>query len=194
MTKCALLLLFTALPTVADVVFTEWMYSGADGEFIEITNTGSRPVDLAGWSFDDERGEAGHFLLSDLGILAPGQSAVLTEADAEAFRAAWSLSADVPVRGDLGNPEGKNIGRADTLHLFDAEGALVDRLVYGDEVIPGCPRTKNSSAIPSSADVPGTDRCSLWILSSPGDEVDSQVSAGGDIGNPGSFQVPGAGA
>ena len=46
----AALLPFT--PVAGAVVITEWMYQGANGEFVEFTNTGTTPVDLAGWSFD----------------------------------------------------------------------------------------------------------------------------------------------
>src|SRR5690606_455369 len=32
---------------------TEWMYSGASGEFVEFTNMSDQPIDMAGWSMDD---------------------------------------------------------------------------------------------------------------------------------------------
>jgi len=191
MTKTLLILsgvLAATQVVFADLRITEWMYSGSDGEFIEVTNLGDRPVDLSGWSLDDDRGEPGHFLLDAGGTLAPGQSAIITEAGPKEFRAAWSLPGEVVVIGDLGNPDGKNIGREDAIYLFDAEGVLVDRLTYGDTIIPGCPRTKGASAMPSSPDVLGTDQAGLWILAEIDDAAGTVVSTGGDIGNPGRYE------
>src|SRR5215475_86926 len=82
--------------TIPDVRITEFMYKGegSPGEFVEFTNLGTTAVNMAGWSEDDETrtaNKSGHSL-SGFGILAPGQSAIFTEADPTAFRAAWNLS------------------------------------------------------------------------------------------------------
>ncbi|RMH28788.1 MAG: lamin tail domain-containing protein [Planctomycetota bacterium] len=168
----------------ADVYITEWMYSGNGGEFVEFTNTGSTAVDLTGWSYDDDSAIPNVFNLS--GVLAPGESLIITEDDAEVFRAAWGLSASVQILGGYTN----NLGRSDQINLFDANGNLVDRLTYGDQAFPGTIRTQGASGNPG---VLGADDVTTWSLSFIGDAYGSWASSNNDIGNPGSF-VPTPGA
>ncbi|WP_164473232.1 lamin tail domain-containing protein, partial [Clostridium sp. E02] len=121
---------------------TEFMYQGANGEFIEFTNVGTAPVDLTGWSFDDDSRLAGTVDLSAFGAVQPGESVILAEASEAEFRAAWGLYASFKVVGGLTT----NLGRADEINLFDASGNLVDRLTYSDQTFPGTPRTQGISA------------------------------------------------
>lgn len=168
----------------ADVFITEWMYSGEGGEFVEFTNTGASAVDLAGWSYDDSSVIPGEFALS--GVLAAGESLIITEDDAETFRAAWGLDASVQILGGYTN----NLGRGDQINLFNAANDLVDTLTYGDQDIPGSIRTQGASGNPGAL---GADDVLSWSLSFVGDGFGSYASANGDIGNPGSF-VPAPGA
>jgi hypothetical protein len=139
----AAVVLFSATPVCASGVFiTEWMYSGLNGEFIEFTNLSGTAVDFTGWSFDDDTRTPGSTDLSTFGMVAPGQSVILTEVEAAAFRAAWELSASILVLGGNSN----NLGRNDEINLFDDNGSLVDRLTFGDQNIPGTIRTKMSAA------------------------------------------------
>lgn len=186
--------LAVALPTAAqaaaapDVRITEWMYSpGSTGaEFVEFTNLGATPVSLAGWSFDDDSETPGTVALDSLGTLAPGESAILTESTAAAFRTEWSLGADVKVLG--GNTAG--LGRADELNLYDGTDPvanLVDRLAYDDAgtgSVKG-PRTQGRSGVPTAAGALGANDASQWQLSAVGDAEASWASASGDIGSPG---------
>jgi MYXO-CTERM domain-containing protein len=169
----------------ANVYITEYMYSGASGEFIEFTNTGAAAVDLAGWSFDDDSRLPGGFALS--GILAAGESLVITEADAASFRAAWGLSASVQVLGGVSN----NLGRNDEINLFDAMGNLVDRLTYGDQTFAGTIRTQEVSANPGTL---GANDIFGWSASTVVDSFGSYLSSAGEIGNPGSYPIPAPGA
>jgi predicted extracellular nuclease len=185
-----LLSLIAAGAAHADVQITEWMYSGSGGEFIEFTNLGSSPVDFTGWVYDDDSRlnsvALGAFSLGALGILAPGQSAIITESSAAAFRAAWNLAESVPVLGGTTN----NIGRADEINLFDAAGNLVDRFAYGDAVFPGTVRTQNFSGTPRAlADLVPQNVTTGWVLAATGDAFGSYASASGDIGNPGQFTL-----
>lgn len=109
-----------ALGSVASAAIriTEFIYSGAQGEFVELTNVGSLPVDLTGWKFADDRRAldpvtspngsgtrittTNPFSLSGLGVVAPGESVLFTESTPDAFRAGWSLPASIKVLGDLG--------------------------------------------------------------------------------------------
>lgn len=174
----------TAAAANANVRITEYMYSGAGGEFIEITNLGNSAVDLTGWSFDDDSRLPGSFLLS--GVLGSGESLVLTEDAADTFRTAWGLGAGVQVLGNVTN----NLGRADEINIFDANGLLVDRLTYGDQVFPGSIRTQGRSGNPGNI---GANDIYSWSLSFIGDTFASWTSSNGDIGNPGVF-IPAPGA
>ncbi len=183
--------LFSAAPVCASGIFiTEWMYSGVSGEFIEFTNLSGATIDFSGWSFDDDSRTPGSTDLSAFGMLAPGQSVILTEVEAAAFRAAWGLSASIPVLGLNSN----NLGRNDEINLYDDSRSLVDRLTFGDQNIPGTVRTQNISGRPGSAAALGANNVALWVLSAVGDVEGSFLSMGGDIGSPGSTAVPVPGA
>jgi hypothetical protein len=158
---------------------TEYMYGGADGEFVELTNVGNAPVDMTGWSFDDDSELAGTVDLSAFGTVAAGESVILTETDATNFRTAWSLCDAVKVIG--GNTT--NLGREDEINLFDASSQLVDRLTYGDDTIGG-PRANGASAWVSAEGLGANDILD-WTLSSLGDGEGSVASAAADIGSPG---------
>jgi predicted extracellular nuclease len=170
----------------ANIQITEWMYNGngPTGEYVELTNLGTTAVDFTGWSFDDSSRTPGSMSLGGLGLLAPGASAILAEADATLFRSTWNLGANVAVVG--GNTH--NLGRADEINLYDASGALVDRLTYGDTVVLGTVRTQNFSGNPGSlADLQPFVVTPGWVLASVGDGFGSYASALGDVGNPGLF-------
>lgn len=188
-----------ALPTAAqaagtpDVRITEWMYNPltSAGEFLEFTNLGSTPVDLAGWSFDDDSETPGTVALGGLGTLAPGESAIITEATDAVFRTQWALGPSVKILA--GNLTG--LGRADEINLFDGPDAvanLVDRLAYDDANGKG-PRTQGTSGVPSSAAALGANDATQWQLSAVGDAEDSWTSTTGDTGSPGKSRfVPAA--
>lgn len=171
----------TSAPAQAAIVISEFMYSGANGEFIEFTNIGVSSVDLTGWSYDDDSRTPGSFDLSGFGVIASGESVILAEATEGAFRTAWSLAATVKVVGGLT----VNLGRNDEVNLFNASGVLVDRLTFGDQNIPGSIRTQNVSGTPISDSIAGTNDIAGWQLSALGDAQGSYASAGGDVGNPG---------
>lgn len=183
-----------ALPTAAqaadtpNVKITEWMYNPvhSSGEFFEITNLGSTPVSLAGWSFDDDSETPGTVPLDSLGTLAVGQSAIVTESADATFRTEWNLGADVKILA--GNTT--NLGRADEINIFDGPDAvanLVDRLTYNDQgtgTVKG-PRTQGVAGVPTTAAALGANDASQWQLSSVGDAEGSWASTTGDIGSPG---------
>ena len=170
-----------ALPAAAQMRITEYMYGGANGEFIEFTNVGTAAIDMSGWSFDDDSEAAGTVSLSAFGTVAAGESVILTETGAAAFRTAWSLCDAVKVIG--GNAT--NLGRDDEINLFDAGGQLVDRLHYGDDVF--APGTIRANGISGKVDAAGLGANDIhhWTLSAAGDGEGSVTSSGGDIGSPG---------
>jgi len=188
--KCAWVVgLVVCLVQVAsgEMVISEWMYSGANEEYIEFTNVGTTAVDMTGWSFDDDSGVAGTIDLSAFGVVQPGESVVLTEAVATDFVTAWGLSG-VAVIGELS----ANLGRNDQINLFDASSALVDSLSYGDENYPGTPRAQNASCNIPATDYGYTEAQTSWELVTVGDAYGSWMSAGGDIGSPGCVPEPAA--
>jgi predicted extracellular nuclease len=179
----ALACLYLSTMAAAQIYITEWMYDGTDGEFIELTNVGTAAIDMTGWSYDDDSREPGKVDLSAFGIVAPGQSVILTEVVADDFRIAWGLDASVRI---LGGNEHK-LGRNDEINIFNAEGGLVDRLTYNDDADLG-PRTRKFSGnIPLAA--LGSNDANAAILSAANDIYGSYTSSGGDLANPG-FYIP----
>ncbi len=171
-----------------NVKITEWMYNpvASSGEFIEITNLGTAPVSLAGWSFDDDSRLPATVPLDSLGTLAPGQSAIITESPDATFRTQWGLASDVKILA--GNVT--NLGRADEINIFsgpDAVANLVDRLTYSDQgtgTVKG-PRTQGVAGIPITAAALGANDASQWQLATVGDAEGSAASTVGDLGSPG---------
>jgi hypothetical protein len=166
------------------------MYSGLNGEFIEFTNMSGEPVDMTGWTFDDDHALPGAFALGGFGLVQPGESVVLTETAAEAFRTAWGLAAGVKIIGGLGISAGNNLARNDEINLFDPSGAVMDRLTYGDQTFAGTIRTQNRSG-QAPRDAVGQNDVAAWVRSESGDAFGSWASALGDVGTPGRYDVPG---
>lgn len=164
----------------ASIQITEWMYSGYGPEFIEFTNVGLAPIDFAGWSYDDDSRIPGTISLSAYGVVAPGESVILTEGNEAVFRAQWGLAPSVKIIG--GNTA--NIGRADELNVYDANNALVDRLAYNDQAGQG-PRTQYKSCSIPASDYGFQVAQSIWVLASVGDAYGSWMSTTGDVGSPG---------
>lgn len=173
------------LPTGGAMRITEYMYSGTGGEFIEFTNLDVTAIDMTGWSYDDDSATPATVDLSAFGVVAPGESVVLTEDDAAVFATDWGLSGVVIIGGLTAN-----IGRGDQVNLFDAGGVLADRITYGDQVFPGTIRTQESSGWPCDTAV-GADNIVDWFLSFAGDPQSSFASTNGDVGNPGTFALTG---
>lgn len=161
---------------------TEYMYSGNDGEFFELTNTSTSPLDLAGWSMDDKGGKVGTFDLSVVGILAAGESIIISGTDPVQFQIDWNILTTRVFGPNTVAP----LGRDDAIHIYDASGQLVERLDYGDESLPGSPRAKDQSAQVCLEGL-GADNAYDWVLSLDADAFGCWTSANGDQGNPGTW-------
>ena len=162
------------------IEITEWMYKGANGEFAEFTNLGDTAVDMTGWSYADSDNTLGDVNLSSFGVLQPGESVILTDANATAFRTAWGFDASVKI---IGSNETDNLGSSDEIHLYDMTSE-VDSLVYDETVVK---TSGKSTTIPwNNLDYHSTASGS-WALASVGDVYGSWTSSGGDIGNPGTY-------
>ena len=169
-----------AAQAAGQVQITEYMYSGLDGEFIELTNVSALPVDLEDWSLDDKSAIPGTYDLSLAGIIDPGESVLVTDRIASNFSTSWSLGAATV----LGGNAIASLGRNDEIHVFDAAGATVDVLAFGDDDFPGSLRARNASAQGCDAGLGGDD-IYRWTLALEGDAWGSRVSLNGDVGSPG---------
>ena len=184
--RIALLAAFVSAISVgtanAQMRITEWMYSGS--EFIEFTNVGTSSVDMTGWSYDDDSEIPGTVDLSTFGIVAAGESVILSEDDEATFRSDWGLGSTVKIIGS----NAANLGRADEINLYDASTALVDRLTYGDEDFVGSIRTRDASGNPITAATLGANDVYQWQLAYVGDSFGTYTSSvSGVLGNPGSY-------
>jgi MYXO-CTERM domain-containing protein len=178
----AIALIAAAGAADAGMRITEWMYSGGGPEFVEFTNLSGSAIDMTGWSYDDDSRIPGAFDLSAFGVVAAGESVVITEGDASEFRTSWGLSNTVKIIGGYTN----NLGRNDEINLFNADSALVDRLTYGDQNFPGSIRTQGASGNVLPASIGANDPFG-WVLSFVGDVYGSTTDAAGDLGNPGQY-------
>jgi hypothetical protein len=182
-------ILFAAGSALANVYITEFSSDAGNGthlEYVEFTNTGAAPVDMTGWSEDDSHGDAGTHSLAGLGILQPGESGILTQADAAAFRSFWGsqLSASVPIAGPYTNDDLSTT--ADTIYLFNPSGTVVDRLDYSGTGMTGDEVGRNAPL-----DALGKNDNALWVNSYIGDVYGSfHAFQNRDVvGDPGQYTI-----
>lgn len=172
------LVAFSCATAYGQIRITEFMHTGSNGEFVELTNMGASAVDLTGWSFDDSSRVPGSFSIGGFGVVAPGESVIFTEAVEATFRTAWGLGAGVKIVG--GSNQGLS-GTADEINIYDSSNTLIDRLTYGSGFIPA-----SRSGWACTAAI-GANDISKWIVSAVADQQGSVTSTGGQIGSPGVF-------
>ncbi|WP_022928622.1 SdiA-regulated domain-containing protein [Patulibacter americanus] len=152
-------------------------------DWFEITNTGTAPVDLAGWRVDDDSNTIDKALpLQGVGSLAPGESAVFvegTDATVTAFKSAW-FGGRPPAGLRVGTYSGSGIGfgaKGDQINLFDATGAKVTGVALA-AATPGI-TFDNGAGLGDAATPPPT----VSTLSAAG--RDGAFVASGETGSPG---------
>ena len=120
---------FIVVPAALRVQINEIMYhpsSEIDAEeFIELVNTGTATVNLAGWQFT--RGVSFTIPSVPQAMLGAGQILVVA-ADATVFAAKYPGVTNV-----VGGWTGQLSNRVEEIELSDATGNLVDRVEYADE-------------------------------------------------------------
>lgn len=117
------------------VQITEIMYKGFFCEFIEVSNVGSTPIDLKNWSYDNSDRTPGTVDLSEVGLLEPGESFILTDVSKKLFELYWF---DLPKRQ---RPEKlyilaeipKKIETRGEANIYNQNGDLVERVSYDEE-------------------------------------------------------------
>lgn len=196
----AVLVFVSALASSAEaqLYITEWMYGGANGEFVEFTNMSASPVNMADWHYSDSDRGVMDLELDVFGTIQPGESVILTETAEATFRTAWNLAPSVKVLGGNAN---SNLGRNDEINLYHL-GVLIDRLTFGDNrtaadppvgapATAGSIRAQNRSGNPTSLAALGANNVFLWEFSSltGTDKYGTYPSAGNDRGNPGIFYL-----
>ena len=192
-TNCLLLMLLVccSLPLCAQMRITEFMYkslyqsTNGQGEFIELTNVGSTPINLSGWSYDDDLVKPGSFNISGFGYVQPGESVIITDTSATGFRSNWKLLSNVKV---LGGNVNNNLSRNGKIYILDGSNLHVDQLTYGDENIPNTIRAQYKSGWTTPENL-YMNRIANWQLSSVTvrDAQNSYSASTGDIGNPGTY-------
>lgn len=149
----ALACLATAAPASATILITEINSNGTGGDFFELYNSGSTPIDLTGWRWSDydlailpstPTPFGGWSLASSLDsvTLAAGAVAVVQAGNnatppaplwgsagaATAFRTSWGLAPSVPVLTWTGN--GAGLGGGDGVVLYNASGNVATSTIY----------------------------------------------------------------
>jgi predicted extracellular nuclease len=166
---------------------TEYMYNGLGtgsiGEFVEFTNLSGSAIDMTGWSFDDNSRTPGSQSLSGFGLVAAGESVILTDDTATNFRTRWNLAGTVKVIGGNAN----NLGRADEINLYNSSNALVDRMTYDDQTLGGT-RTSGVSATVLFANL-GLNLTASTVAAAVSDSYGSikNTTGVGEIANPGFY-------
>jgi hypothetical protein len=127
---------------LASLRITEVMYhngSGSTVEYIELTNTGSMPIDLAGVSFD--AGSPFDAFVLPSHILQPGASAVITN-DAAGFVALYGTGPTIIAEW----PGGLLANSGESIVMRDPEGNIIHDFTYNDTGFwPGAADGKGSS-------------------------------------------------
>ncbi|MCW2759693.1 MAG: hypothetical protein JWO46_3439, partial [Nocardioidaceae bacterium] len=169
----------------ASIRITEFAYGGkvaaaGDGEYVELTNTGTAPQDLTGWTYDNKTATAATGLsLTGLGTVAAGESVIVTDLTDAQFRTEWGLKPAVKV---LTNAQTHTLNSGpNSVHVYDGTGTEVDSVSYatGFETAKGQSAWVDAAHVGAKADTTG------WTISAAADTEGSWASAGGSVGSPG---------
>lgn len=134
------------LPATDALVISEVMYKPLGGEsleFLELHNTGTTPIDLAGFRFPQDQ-PFDEFVFGDVTI-APG-AYLLVVHNLAAFRAHYGNSLDPVIAGEWVDGNLKNSG--DIITVLDAQGITVLSFEYFDvPPWPTSPDTDGTSLV-----------------------------------------------
>jgi uncharacterized protein YjiK len=138
-----------AVPTAPTLLITEVNSNATGGDFFELYNYGTSPVDISGWKWGDNK-----FSFTDSAIatfasgttIAAGQRLVVVNVagGAAAFRTAWGLASGVPIATT--NVAGPGLGGGDAVVVYDAAGTVIVALNYGADAT-GFPHALPSTGV-----------------------------------------------
>ncbi|MEK7952078.1 lamin tail domain-containing protein [Luteolibacter soli] len=174
-----------AAPPVA-IKVTEILSSSAhttgtiNGDWWELTNTAATPIDLSGFSWDDNHNVSAQAVFPAF-VLAAGESIVILDEDDEdeaaLFRVAWNLPASVRIltREDFHLPDGfQGLGNGDSVIVYIPSGTETARANYlAHQAGKSRAWFRNGDAVPGGYSQLGKYGA---VLSSPNP---------GDLGSPG---------
>jgi uncharacterized protein YjiK len=152
-------------------------------DWFELTNAGTQPVDLTGWSADDSHEVAGKDPLFGVSTIDPGESVVFVQANTAvgatttpadtvaAFRSDWGLSSTVQV-GWYSDGDGLSQS-GDEVNVYDAGENLVTGVSFG--------ASENKVSFDNSAGITGA----IDTFSDSGGDDGSFTDAKGETGSPG---------
>ncbi|MCR9155118.1 MAG: lamin tail domain-containing protein [Croceimicrobium sp.] len=162
---------------ISEVMPSSNLSAPVDGDWFEVRNAGMNPVNISGYSWDDNSRGAGTHTVTTMMIPAGGSALFVDVADADvsAWEAEWKqagqgliiLNRDSEFNGFSGLS-----GTEDEVNLYDDEGRLISFVAYGSgDVNAGFSLEfdMNGSLVGSSVD--GTNG--------------AYSSVGGDVGSPG---------
>jgi len=163
--KHLLLFPFLSLPLVAQLRITEVMSSSdhstgsANGDWFEITNTGTSAINLNGYSFDDSGPtpkQPGQIFPSH-SIAAGNSIIVLRESSAASFRSLWSIPASVKIFTEADVPNFPGLGSdGDSVFLFNNSFSVVDVFTFGPAISGASfARFTNGNSVPGGLSVDG---------------------------------------
>lgn len=129
-------------PGAAQVIISEVHPNGSSGgaayaaDWFELTNIGNAPVNISGWSMDDDSQVPGVAPLTGVTSLLPGQSAVFLNAAStqnSVFINSW-FGSNPPPGFTIGNYTGSGVGLStggDQVWIFDSGNAPVTAVSFG---------------------------------------------------------------
>lgn len=156
-------------------------------EFFELTNLGTTPVDLTGWSYNDNNSNDPIAFGALVGILQPGQSAVFTQMTAADFRTYWGLDNSVVVFSFL---QLSNLGNADTVNIFNSEVQNASTLIESVSYLAAIKGISLNRPYGNTA-ASNPNVTAKWTTSVAGDSFGS-FFAPSPTGYPPNFPTPGA--
>lgn len=104
----------------------------ADGDWWELTNNAVHPIDLTGFSWDDNHQTPYQAVFPPV-LVQPGESVIiLDEDDPASFRGVWNLPQDTRIltRGDFGVDAFRSLGNSDSVILYQPDGTQAARADY----------------------------------------------------------------
>ncbi|HVT82765.1 MAG TPA: lamin tail domain-containing protein [Phycisphaerae bacterium] len=210
----SLIALGLTIPARADIIITEVHPNGSsasyNADWFELTNTGATPVNISGWTIDDNSNASSSAVaLRGITSITAGQSVVFAEGNAAGstdaaiqtnFISAW-FNGNAPVGFAMGFYGGSGVGLSsggDAVNIFDATGTRVAGVAFG-AASPTTSTFDNAAGISGmSLPLPVLTTVSVAgvngaFLSSPGGETGSpgRISGAAAVPEPASMSLLG---
>ena len=167
---------------VSEVMPKSDLSSPVDGDWFEITNAGSTPIDIQGFSWDDESREIGKHTVNTSIQLTAGEAIILLEAgtaDVPAWLTEWKISntsVQVLNEGNQFNGFSGLSSGGDEVNLYDDGGRLLSAAAWdGASVNAGVSLVYDTTGTLVGPSVAGTNG--------------AYNSVNGDVGSPGNQNI-----